>query len=156
MESVIRALVIYFVLLVLLRITGKRALSQITTFDFVVLLIISEATQQGLIGDDFSITTALLLVTTLIAADTLLSKVKTWFPLVDRWLDSLPVIVAQDGKFLKDRMKQERVDTKDVLESARELQGLEAIEQIKYAVLERSGTISIIPKEDARKQSRGA
>ena len=62
-------LVVYFFLLLLVRLSGKRTLAQVTTFDFVLLLIIGEATQQGLIGDDFSVTKALLLITTLLGID---------------------------------------------------------------------------------------
>ncbi|HEX5815203.1 MAG TPA: hypothetical protein VF010_07730, partial [Methylomirabilota bacterium] len=76
MESVLRALAIYAVLLVLFRITGKRSLGQITTFDFILLLIISEAIQNGLVGDSYSITNAFVLVTTLVLVDVGLSLVK--------------------------------------------------------------------------------
>ena len=150
METVLRGLTLYFVLMVLLRCTGKRALQQITTFDFVLLLIIAEATQQGLSGDDYSVTTALILVTTLVAVDTLLSKLKEWFPRLDRVMDSLPLVIVEDGKPLKERMEKERIAEDDILEAARELQGLERMDQIKYAVLERSGGISIIPKRQAK------
>jgi uncharacterized membrane protein YcaP (DUF421 family) len=150
METVLRGLTLYFVLMLLLRFTGKRALQQITTFDFVLLLIIAEATQQGLSGDDYSVTTALILVTTLVAVDTLLSKLKDWFPRLDRVMDSLPLVIVEDGKPLKERMEKERIAEDDILEAARELQGLERMDQIKYAVLERSGGISIIPKRTAK------
>ena len=66
MESVLRAAIVYVFLLVLFRLAGKRTLSDVTTFDFVLLLIISEATQQALLGEDFSLTNAFLVITTLI------------------------------------------------------------------------------------------
>lgn len=147
MEPVIRGIAIYVILLVIFRIAGKRSLGQITTFDFVLLMVIGEATQQALLGKDFSLTNSLLLIVTLVGIDIGLSLVKQRFEKVEKWLDSTPVILVNDGKLLKDRMEKARVDASDILSKARELQGLERLEQIKYAVLEPSGGITIIPKE---------
>lgn len=69
MDAVLRAAAIYFVLMVLFRVAGRRSLTDLTTFDFVLLLIIGEATQQALLGDDFSVTNAILIISTLIAID---------------------------------------------------------------------------------------
>jgi uncharacterized membrane protein YcaP (DUF421 family) len=146
MSSVLRAIVVYVVLFLIFRVAGRRTLSQITTFDFVLLLIVSEATQNAMIGDDYSITNAMLVITTLVGLDVALSLWKRRFPSLDKFLDGVPLIIVEDGKALKDRMAKARVDESDVLTAARELQGLERMEQIKYAVLERSGGISIIPK----------
>jgi len=117
-----------------------------TTFDLILLLIISEATQQGLLGDDFSVTNAVLVITTLIAIDLSFAWLKRNFPGVDRALEGPPLVLVEDGKPLTDRMKRARVEPDEVLEQARLLQGLERMDQIKYAVLEPSGGISIIPK----------
>ena len=145
MDSVLRAVAIYVFLLLIFRITGKRSLAQITAFDFVLLLIIGEATQQALLGDDFSIINAWVVIGTLMFLELGLSLVKEWFPKLDRLLESAPLIVVDHGRLLTDRMAQERVDLSDVMAAAREHHGLERLEQIKYAVLERSGGISIIP-----------
>jgi uncharacterized membrane protein YcaP (DUF421 family) len=146
MGSVLRAIVVYIVLFLIFRIAGRRTLSQITTFDFVLLLIVSEATQNAMIGDDYSITNAMLVITTLVGLDIGLSLWKRRFPSLDKFLDGVPLIIVEEGKPLQDRMAKARVDESDILTAARELQGLERMEQIKYAVLERSGGISIIPK----------
>ena len=145
MESVIRAAVIYGLLLVLFRITGKRALGQITTFDFVLLLIISEAIQNGMVGTGYSLTHAFVLVVTLVLIDVALSLVKTRIPGLEKWLEGTPLVIVEHGRPLHDRMAKSRVDVSDVLTAARKLQGLERLEDVKYAVLERSGDISIIP-----------
>ena len=150
MESVLRASAIYVFLLLLFRITGKRSLAQITTFDFVLLLIIGEATQQALLGDDFSVINAWIVIATLMGLDLLLSHLKHYFPRLDPVVDSVPLVVVADGKLIEERAAHERVDLEDVLAAAREKHGLERLEQIKYAVLERSGGISIIPAPDAR------
>lgn len=147
MESILRAVVVYLFLLVLFRLSGKRTLAEVTTFDFVLLLIISEATQQALVGTDNSMTNAFLLVTTLVVLNVLFSEIKQRLKPAERVLDGLPLLIVEHGKPLQDRMQKERVDVDDVLDAAREIHGLEKLEQIKYAVLERNGKISIIPSE---------
>lgn len=147
MDTVLRALAIYFFLLIVFRIAGKRTIAEITTFDFVLLLIIGEATQQALIGDDFSLTTAWLLIATLVGIDIAISFLKQRSPTMERWVDGAPVVIVDQGKLLRDRMKKCRVDEADIMHAARQLQGLERLDQIKYAVLECSGGITIIPHE---------
>jgi uncharacterized membrane protein YcaP (DUF421 family) len=146
LDSVLRALAIYVFLLIIFRVAGKRTLAQITVFDFVLLLIISEATQQAMIGQDFSITNAVLVITTLVASERALTWVQRRFKRIDRLLDGLPLLLVEDGKPLEDRLRQERIDVSEILAAARQTQGLARMDQIKYAVLERSGGISIVPK----------
>ncbi len=150
MDAVVRAAVLYFVLVLVFRVSGKRSLSQITTFDFILLLIISEATQQALLGDNFSLTNALLSIITLTVLDIGLSILKQRFPGLDKALESTPLVVVEDGRPIRERMMKSHIDEADIMTAARERQGLERMEQIKYAVLERSGGISIIPQDDAR------
>lgn len=150
MDSVIRAVAIYAFLLILFRISGRRTLSELTNFDLVLLLIVSEATQQALIGEDYSMTGAMLVILTLVSADVALTLFKQRAPRLEKWLEGLPTIVVEDGKPLLDVMHRARIDESDILSAARELQGLERMDQIKFAVLERSGGLSIIPKPDAR------
>lgn len=147
MESVTRGLAVYVVLLILFRICGTRTLAQTTTFDFVLLLIIAEATQQALIGTDDSMTNAFLLITTLLWLNVMLSLVKQRFPKVERWFDGLPVLLVEQGKPLREHMDKVRVDESDILEAAHEKHGLERLDQVKYAILERNGRIAIIPWE---------
>jgi uncharacterized membrane protein YcaP (DUF421 family) len=146
MDSVLRAAAIYIILLVIFRISGKRSLAQITTFDFVLLLVIGEATQQALLGDDFSLTNAFMVIVTLVGMDIGLSLLKQHSQVLEQWMDDVPLVIVDDGRPLKERMDKARIDEMDILTAARELQGLERMDQIKYAVLERSGGISVIPK----------
>lgn len=146
MESVLRAAAIYAFLLVLFRITGRRALSEITTFDFVLLLVIGEATQQALLGDDFSVINAFVVIATLVLIDILLSLFKERSPRVGRFLDGVPLIVVEYGKPLTERLRKARLTEEDILEAARQSQGLERLEQIRFAVLEKNGQISVIPE----------
>ncbi|HET9588703.1 MAG TPA: YetF domain-containing protein [Anaerolineales bacterium] len=150
MNLVIRALSVYIFLLILMRFAGKRSLAQITTFDFILLLILSETTQQALLGNDFSLSNAFLLMLTLVMAEIGLSLIKSRFPVLEKWLDGTPLIIVQDGKVLEDRTNWTRIGLEDILAAARESHGLERLDQIKYAVLEASGGISIIPKPSAK------
>jgi uncharacterized membrane protein YcaP (DUF421 family) len=146
MDAVVRAAVIYVFLLVLFRVTGRRTLAQITTFDFVLLLIIAEATQQGLLGNDFSITNALLVILALLGLDLLSQGLSRRWRSFDRWINDLPLVLVEDGRLIDDRARKAGFLEDDILEQARANQGIEGMEQIKYAVLERDGSISIIPK----------
>jgi uncharacterized membrane protein YcaP (DUF421 family) len=146
MNPVLRATVIYFFLLLVFRLSGNRSFSQLSSFDFVLLLIIAESVQQALVGNDFSITQALLLIITLIGIDIAISLFKQRFPRMERFIDGVPLVIVENGEPLKELMTKARVDDEDVLVAAREHYGLERMDQIKYAVLERSGGISIIPK----------
>lgn len=147
MESVLRGAAIYFFLLIVLRLVGRRTLSEITTFDFVLLLILGEATQQALLGEDFSTVNAFLVILTLVLLDLLMSALQARFPAFERAVTGVPVIVVEDGRPLRALMRKARVDEKEIMEAARRGHGLERMEQIKYAVLERHGGISIIPRE---------
>ena len=146
MDAVLRTAVIYLFLLVVFRLAGKRTLAEVTPFEFVLLLIIGEGTQQGLLGDDVSVTNALLVVTTFVLIDVILGVAKQKVGWLERAVEGTPVVVFADGEPLLDRMERARIDMSDLMEAARTKQGLESVDQIKFAVLERSGGISIIPR----------
>ncbi|MBW5415809.1 DUF421 domain-containing protein [Pseudomonas sp. MAG002Y] len=148
MDAVLRAAAVYLVVFVIFKIAGRRTLAEITTFDFVLLLIIGEATQQALLGDDFSVTNAALIIVTLVVIDIGLSLVKERSPKLARFIDGMPMIIVENGQVLKARLNKVRLAEEDILEAARTTHGLERIDQIKYAILEKNGAISIIPKEN--------
>jgi uncharacterized membrane protein YcaP (DUF421 family) len=150
MESVIRGLIVYSFLLLVFRLAGKRTLVESTNFELVLLLIISETTQQAMINNDHSITNAFILIITLIGCTVALSLLKQRFPKWDRCLDDVPTIVVENGRMHKDRMDKLRVDQVDIMEAAREHQALENIAEIKYAIVERSGQITVIPKREKK------
>jgi uncharacterized membrane protein YcaP (DUF421 family) len=146
MESVIRAAVVYVVLLILFRIAGKRALTEVTSFDLVLLLIISEATQQAMIDNDNSMTNAFLLVTTLIFLNIVFSLIAHRWKGFEKLVEDVPLVILKDGKPIREYLDKERVDEGEILEAARANEGLERLDQIKYAILERTGQITIVPK----------
>jgi uncharacterized membrane protein YcaP (DUF421 family) len=143
MDSVLRAAAMYAVLMVLFKIAGRRSLAEITTFDFVLLMIIGEATQQALLGDDFSMTNSFMVIVTLIAIS-LLKLRSDW---VSRLIDGGPTIIVEDGRILQGRMRHARLIEADIMEAARSSQGIETLDQIKFAIIERNGKISVIAKE---------
>lgn len=148
MDTIIHAAGIYLAVMFLLRMSGRRTLAQATTFDLVLLLVISEATQQALLGDDDSLTTAILVIATLIALDIAFSLLKIYAPSVNHLIEGQPMILVENGRPLRQRMRKARVDEEDVLEAARKLRGLEEMNQIKFAILEVSGGITVIPFDE--------
>ena len=147
MEMIFRALAIYLILLIVFKIAGRRALLQMTSFDLILLLIISEATQQALLGNDFSVTGAMLTIITLVVVDMLLGIMKEYFSGAESVLDGSPVILVENGILLTEKLKKVDVSCDDILVAARQNQGITELEKIKYAILERNGHISIIPLE---------
>src|SRR5688572_9416361 len=147
MDAVSRGVAVYFILLIAMRLTGRRTLAQMTPFDFVLLLIIAETTQQALLGDDFSITNAAILILTLFATDVFLAFVKARSDRAASILDGNPTVLISNGKIDEEAMRRARVGVGDLLEAARSQHGLKTLDEIDAAVLEVSGGISIIPKE---------
>jgi uncharacterized membrane protein YcaP (DUF421 family) len=146
MESIIRGAATYLFIWLIFRITGKRTLAQITTFDAVLLLIISETTQAALTDNDNSFTNSFLLILTMLGIDVFLSCVKQRLPMVEKVMDGAPLIILDRRGLRREAMAKERVDEHDILHAARELQGLARLDQIEYAILEQTGEITIVPK----------
>ena len=147
MSSILRAVAVYTVLLVIFRVAGKRTLHDMTTFDLVLVLIISEAVQAALVDTDNSMANAFLLVVTLVGIDILLSVLKYRFPSFGQVLDARPVVLVRHGRMIEHVAFKERVDQEDILSAARCLHGIEHMEEIKHAVLEAGGKFSMIQRE---------
>ena len=147
MDSVLKALLIYVVLWLLIRISGRRTLAELSTFDLILFLIIGGATQRALIGQDYSLINAFVVITTLIAIDILVGLVERDYSLFGKIIKGVPTILVDDGHLLTGRMRRARITADEIMERARSVHGLETLEQIKYAILEASGDISIIPRD---------
>ena len=146
MESVIRGAAVYAFLWLIFRISGKRTLAETSPFELVLLLIISEVTNQAMVDSDHSITNAFLLIMTLVGMSVLLSVIKHYFPVANRVLEGLPLPLVRDGKVLKENLDRARVDEEEILSAARATQGIERMEQIKEASVENDGKISVVPR----------
>jgi len=150
METVIRGAVMYLILMLIIRFSGRRTLAQMTAFDLILVLIVSETAQQALVGNDFSITNAVVVMVTLFGIDIALSYLKQASPLADRLMDGRPTLLVTHGKADERALSRSRLAVEDVLAVGRETQGLERLDQIKYAVLETGGQISVIPEPEAK------
>ena len=150
MELVIRGVFMYLFLMIVVRVMGKRTMAQASTFDFVLLLTISQVTQQALVGMDYSLTGAVILIIVFVAVNVVFTVIKEKSRFFSKLIEGTPLILVDNGKMLPVRMEQSQVDEEDIMLAARSTQGLERMNQIKYAVLEKDGSISIIPiKESA-------
>ncbi|MCH8685835.1 DUF421 domain-containing protein [Pedomonas mirosovicensis] len=147
MTAVLNTIGVYIALLIVFRIAGRRSLGNITNFDVVVLLIISESVQQALIRDDYSFTNALIVFVTLVTLDVGLSLLRLQFRQIDAYIQGVPTILIEEGQCRTEAMRRARVDLADIMESARLKHGLERLDQIRFAILETNGEISIIPSK---------
>jgi uncharacterized membrane protein YcaP (DUF421 family) len=148
MDLAIRATFLFGFVYLLTRIIGRRELSSLEPFDLILLIVIGDAIQQGLTQDDYSVTGALIVVGTFAMLQVLVSLLSWKFPALRPALDGEPIIVVQDGKPIERNMRRERLTLEEVLVEARHQQ-LTSIEEIEWAVLETSGSISIIPKKSS-------
>ncbi|MCX2721559.1 DUF421 domain-containing protein [Roseibium salinum] len=147
MESVLRGLAVYVVLLVVTRLSGRRTMAQITPFDFVLLLIVAETTQQALLGFDYSITNAVIVIVTLFGSDIAFSYIKQLSPRSAYLLNGVPTVLISRGEPDFAALRRARVSLDDVLESARQQHGLGRLDEVEFAVLEIGGNLSIIPRK---------
>lgn len=147
MQLIFRTTLVYFIILIIIRASGKRTMSEITTFDFVLLLIVGEATQQALLNFDHSVTGAALVIGVLVTIDYLISIFSYKFRWFDRVANGVPILLLENGNLIKKHMDKARISAEEILVAARKTQGLESLDQIKYAVLEKDGSVSIVPKQ---------
>lgn len=150
MNPVFRALIVIAILWLVLRVSGRRTLAEVTTFDFILLLIVGDIAQQALVGDDYSIVTMALVVVTVVVVDSVMGRLALINTKAGHILESVPVVVVENGEVLEDVMKREGVDIDEVLRAAREAHGIKSLDEIRYAIVEQHGSISIIPYEAAK------
>ena len=150
---VVRTTVVYLALLGLLRLAGKRELGQMTSFDLVVILIISNAVQNAMVGPDTSLTGGLLAAATLIGLNRLVDTLGLRFPALRKSLAGSPSLLVYEGEFLPDHLKHEGLTPDEVWQALRE-HGVDSLASVKSAVLEVDGTISIIPADAKSSRTR--
>ena len=156
--SVFRTIVVYFVLLVGLRLAGKRELGQMTSFDLVVVLIISNAVQNAMVGPDVTLTGGLAAALTLLVVNRLVGSFASRTSWLGRELAGSPTLLVHEGVLLEDHLREERVTKEEVMQALRE-HGVDDLSSVKLAVLEIDGTISVItsdaPSSRTRRRLRG-
>jgi uncharacterized membrane protein YcaP (DUF421 family) len=147
MDAVLRGFAVYAFLVVVFSALGRRTLVQTTNFDLVLVIIIGQSTQLALLGDDYSVTNALLLVLTLVGTHLTLAAVKARIAKAGRWLGGgPPLVVVAHGQLLERRAARAGVDESDVLLAARVNHGISRLSEVAFAVVERTGTITIVPR----------
>lgn len=149
-ELLLRAAVVYFALLLLVRLSGKRTVGQFTPFDLVVVMLISEAVTGALSAEDTSITGGLVVAATLIALNYGMGFITARSKRADRLVEGSPVLVARDGAIYKDALRRQNISEADFRESMRK-HGIPREEQIRFAFLETNGEITIVDREAAAK-----
>jgi len=145
-ELIVRSAVIYFALIVALRLFGKRQIGQFTIFDLVLILLVANAVQPAMTGPDNSLLGGLIIIGSLVAVDGLLATARARIPIVNELLEPKPTVIAEDGKWQSKAMEQEDVTLEDAEMALRE-HGIADIDDVQLAVLEADGSISVIPKE---------
>ena len=145
-EKVIRAVVIYLFLVIALRLVGKRELSQLNTLDFVVLLAVSNAVQNGLIGNDSSVTGALAGAVTLFAVDGALAYLLFRNLRLRRMVEGTPTILIDHGEVIEQALRKEELNREDLL-AALQASGAVTFDEVERASLEPSGKVVFVPKD---------
>jgi uncharacterized membrane protein YcaP (DUF421 family) len=143
MASVLRAILAYWFLVLTVRAIARRPGAQMTPFEFVLIFFIGGISIQAVVADDRSITNAFCDVAAIAMMHVLVTKLKQRFPTFGRIVDGTPVLVFENGQWNRNRMQHHGIQEEDVMAAARG-QGLLRQDQIKYAVIERNGEISII------------
>jgi uncharacterized membrane protein YcaP (DUF421 family) len=141
-ELIFRSLVIYFALLFLLRLTGKRQIGQFSPFDLILLLLVSEAVQNAIIASDDSLTAGLIAVATLIAANYLVGLATFKSKRLERVVEGRPQVLIHEGRIFEDVMREARMTRKE-LDTALRHEGFFELGKIKLAILETNGDISV-------------
>jgi uncharacterized membrane protein YcaP (DUF421 family) len=146
LSAVLRAILGYYFLVFMMRIAGRRPGKQITPMEFVLVFFCGGLTLTTIVGDDRSFVNALSQILAVAAAHYSLAILRARSPRLGRVVDGTPLVLLEKGKWHARTMKDMQIADDDVMAMARD-QGLERLDQIEYAVLERNGEISIIPAE---------
>ncbi|MCA1714964.1 MAG: DUF421 domain-containing protein [Gammaproteobacteria bacterium] len=145
-EFVLRAATVYVVLLVLIRMSGKRTMGQFTPFDMLLIVLLGTAVQNSLIGEDVSLLGGLLLAATLIALNWCVAFVTSRSQRADRLIEGVPVVLARDGQLFRSVLKREMVSEDDFNEALRQ-NGELTLTDVRIALLETNGEISVVKRD---------
>jgi uncharacterized membrane protein YcaP (DUF421 family) len=148
MDLVIRATVVFFFIFIVCRIAGKRELGSLEPFDLILLIVMGDLVQQGITQNDYSVTGALLVISTITLLTVLVSYVNFRFRPLRSTLEGEPIVIVQDGQPIERNLRRERMTIEEVLAEARQ-QEHDSLEDVRWAVLETDGRISFIPKRSA-------
>jgi len=143
---VARTIIVYLALLVGLRLAGKREMGQMTPFDLVVILLIANAVQNAMVGPDTSVTGGLIAAAVLIVGNYGVARLRDRLPWLRRAVEGSPTLLIADGRFVSDHLRREGLEEDEVMMAIRE-HGVADVADVRTAVLETDGSISIVPIE---------
>lgn len=146
MDIVLRASVLFAFVFVVVRVMGRRELAKLEPFDLILLIVLGDAVQQGLTQDDYSVTGAVLAVSTIALLQVGLTFLSWRFTPVRRLTKGEPIVLVQDGEPIDRNLRRERIRIEEVAEKMR-TQQIDSIEKVAWAVLEPGGDISFIEKK---------
>jgi uncharacterized membrane protein YcaP (DUF421 family) len=146
MDLALRSAVIFFFVFLLMRIVGRRELSSLEPFDLILLVVLGDSVQQAVTQDDYSVTGAFIVVSTIALLQVFVSYLNFRVPRLRPILDGEPIVVVQDGKVIEGNARRERLTLEDIAEAAR-LQQIAKLEDVQWAVLETSGELTFIEKQ---------
>jgi uncharacterized membrane protein YcaP (DUF421 family) len=145
MDIALRALFLYAFVVFLMRVIGRRELSTLSAVDLVLLIVLGDAIQQGLTQDDYSLTGAVIAISTIAALQVASSYLSFRSRRARRILEGEPIVIVEGGKLIERNMKRERLTEDEVAEEMRQQQ-IASVEDVQWGILESNGTISFIPK----------
>lgn len=145
-EKILRSLIIYVFLLIMFRLLGKRQVGQLTSFDLIVLLILSNVLQNAMIGPDNSVTGGLIGATTVLTVNWLVSRIAFLNRGFEKAIEGVPTLLVHDGQIIEANMKKERLSREDLLSNLRS-QGVFDLGEVRACVLETSGKLSVLRRE---------
>lgn len=152
-EVVLRTAIVYLFLVAALRLSGKREVGQMTVLELVVILVVSDAVQNSMVGDNTTLWGGLVAVITLLGVDFALKALTRRSKRVREAIEGEPRLIVRNGRLLKHAIKEEGIDADDVRAAIRS-HGLAHIEDVRAAVLETDGSISVIPRDDKPTSNR--
>ena len=146
-DLILRTALIWVGLLLLLRASGRRTMGEMSPTDFIVLLIVGDVVTQALNSSDRSLTGAMVVVVTLLLLNVLYAYAGRLLPGMTRSVEGTPTLLVRDGCTIERNLAQSRITKDDILAAARR-EGIADLSEVRYAVLEVDGIISIIPRAD--------
>ena len=153
-EVVLRVAIVYLFLVVVLRISGKREVGQMSILELIVVLLISDAVQNSMVGDNTTVWAGPVAVLTLLGLDYALAWLTRRSKKVRVAIEGEPRLLVRDGRVLRKALREENLGV-DEVETAVRAHGVARIEEVQLAVLETDGSISVIPKPDSPANERG-
>jgi uncharacterized membrane protein YcaP (DUF421 family) len=144
-EIVARVAIVYLFILFSLRLLGKREFGDLSPLEFVMLMLIPDIVSQGIVVEDFSLTSALVAVSTVMLLVLLTSILTHVSRRAQAAVSPRPTVLLHDGSLYPKSLDEERVSPDEILQVARE-SGLESLDQVKWAILQSDGNIAIVPK----------